>query len=287
MFNELDDASMEKVEREKVVRAPFPWPGGKTKSLKNILPHLPYRTSYIEPFGGSGAVLLARQPSDLEVFNDRYSGITVFYRCLRDSQKSRDLVNRLSAILHSREEFVWCKETWENCDDEVERAARWYYTIMFSFGSIGRNFGRGTGDNAQLAQKTANHVLEFDQLHARLRQVVIENQDYKNILHDFDNPDAVFYLDPPYYKVYKGTYKCEIPDEEHKVMLNHIMEMQGFVALSGYDNELYNKYDWDATYQWEAGVAIKPMAFHDSNNKETETQQRETTTETLWIKEAR
>ena len=284
LFQELDDAGLEKVSRETVVRSPFPYPGGKTKSIKHIIQHLPYRNTYVEPFGGSGAILLARQPCKLEVFNDRYAGVVALYRCIRDAKKCKALVERLSTIVHSREEFVWCSKSWETYQDDVERAARWYYVVMFSFGRLMRNFGRATSGDAQLAAATARHILEFDKVHNRIKFCLIENQDWRNIVHDFDNEEAVFYLDPPYYMVHKGTYKHELTTQEHRDLLNHIMKMQSFVAISGYHNELYDSYDWDEVHEWDSQVSIQPMAFHEENNKAGQNSQRSSAKEVLWIK---
>lgn len=286
LFRELDDNTMKQVRREEVIRAPFSWPGGKSKSIREILPHLPYRNSYIEPFGGSGAILLARQPSNLEVFNDRHSGVVALYRCIRDEDKLQKLVKRLELIIHSREEFRWCKNTWESYEDDIERAARWYYMLMFSFSSLGRNFGRATKGKAQLAKAVANHLKDFDRLHCRVKNVIFENQDYRSMLLDFDNPDAVFYLDPPYYQVHSGTYKYEMTSDEHRDLLNQVMRMEGYVAVSAYSNELYNSYDWDKKLNWETPVSIRGMAFHEENHKtKWENSQRENASETLYIKE--
>jgi len=284
MFQELDDATVEKKSREIILRAPFSYPGGKAKSVLSIIPHLPYKRSYIEPFGGAASILLARQSSELEVFNDRFAGVVALYRCLRDSEKSRLLSKRLEMIVSAREEFVWCKTTWENHKDDVERAARWYYMVMNSFSSLGRNFGRSTSGKQQ-AGKIHNHLQYFDQLHQRLKFVLIENQDYGMMLRDFDNDEAVFYLDPPYFGVARGTYKYEMTNDEHRHMLNTVMNMKAFVAVSGYHNELYDSFKWDEIHEWESPVSIRPMAFHEENNKATgEAAQRDSATEVLYVK---
>ncbi len=63
--------------------------------------------------------------------------------------------------------------------------------------------------------------------------------------------------------------------------------MQGFVAISSYDNELYKQQDfWGDIIKWKASISIKPMAFTDANHKEgmNHDRKREQNTECLYIK---
>ncbi len=278
-------AGSEAVTRESVIKAPFNWAGGKSKSLPYLLQYLPYRDGYIEPFGGSGAVLLGRVKSDFEVFNDRHSGIIAFYRCLRDEVKTNKLMDYLQLVLHSREEFVDCKNTWSDCTDDVERAAKWYVSIVMSFSSLGRNFGRSIKSGVNMAISIRNKIDKFPIIHERIKNVQIENQDAYEMLKDYDNKDHVFYLDPPYYDVYSGTYAHEMTRAEHISLLERVMCMEAFVAVSSYDNELYNSYDWDHVYEWEVPVSIKAMAFREENGKAGNVNMRTKATEKLYIKE--
>lgn len=269
-----------------IVRAPFGWHGGKAKSLGHILPHLPYRKGYCEVFGGSGVVLLARNKSYNEIFNDRHSGITCFYRCIRDIAKCRELSNRVELACHSREEFEWCKASWEDCQDEVERAARWYYMVTMSFSKLGRNFARSTGSRAATGNAYHNNLKHFWPAHERLRNVQIENQDWRVILRDFDSPDMVFYLDPPYIGSFSGAYTHNFTLDDHKIMLNQIFQTEGFVALSGYENPLYDSYKWDSKHTWQSFVSSSSMARTETNNKANLQVERGYAKECLWIKEA-
>ena len=284
LFEELDDEVNDS--REKIIRAPFSYPGGKSRSVKTITSLLPIRKIYVEPFGGSGAVLLARRKSILEVFNDRYAGVVALYRVIRDEDKLKQFLDRMRIIIHSREEFKWCKDTWENHADDVERAARWYYMTMCSFGSLARNFGRATSGQNIMVSKIRNKFPEFQPLHDRIKDVTFENQDWERMVRDFDQEDAVFYMDPPYLTAHRGTYKNEMSYDEHRHMLDTIMEMKSLVAVSGFNNELYDSYDWDERHTWDIAQSIKPMAFTDENNKTCEDgiNTRTDHEEVLWIK---
>lgn len=285
MFNEL--GSHDEEIREDYVRSAFGYPGSKSRSLDKILPLLPYRGMYCEPFGGSGSVLLARNPSKLEIFNDRYAGVVAFYRCIRDGKKCNALIDRLVFCIHAREEFIWSRDTWKNCEDDVERASRWYYMVQASFGGQGRNFGRAKKVKAQIAPKLKNNLKLFPALHNRMVHVQVENLDWRLCLRDFDDSEMVWYIDPPYYQVYSGMYECEMKDEEHRELLERIFHLKGFVALSGYNNSLYNSYRWDDKHTWEVMVSASGIAETESNNRiGTVSHERRKAEETLYIKEA-
>lgn len=268
------------------VRAPFNYPGGKSRSLKEILPHLPHRSFYGEPFGGSGALLLARASSDLEVFNDRCSGVTAFYRCIRDGRKMNAMLDRLNLCLHSREEFVWCRDTWKDCQDDVERGARWWYMVTTSFAAQGMFFGRCNSGKAQIGPKIKNNLKLFPEVHRRLLHVQIENQDWRSILKDFDSKDAVWYLDPPYYSYAKGMYSHEMNKQDHVELIERVFQLKGFVAISGYENELYDKQKWDEKHQWLVRSSSLSANKTETNNLAGHDVQRGLARETLWIKES-
>ncbi len=282
LFDSFDDDAASVRDRS-IIHAPFGYPGGKSRSFRTILPLLPQRDSYIEVFGGSGIVLLNRKPSRLEVYNDRYGGVVDFYRCLRDPEKFRHLVERLKATCYSREEFYWCFRTWQDVSDPIERAARWFYMIQASFGKKGEVWGRViTGQTIQ-GRVIQNNIEKFAPVHLRFKWVQVENQDWQQCLRDYDNPDAVFYLDPPYLNTNTDGYEHEMSSGDHERMLNFIMDMEGFVALSGYDNALYNEYSWDDRHEWEVFVSAGRSDSRDSSKAE---QRKSSETEVLWIKEA-
>lgn len=287
MFESLERQTEPK-SRDEIIRAPFGWPGGKSKSLDKILPHLPYTDRFVEAFGGSGAVLLARRKVKMEVYNDRYGGVTHFYQCLRNPVMMAKMCDWLNLSVHSREEFVNCKATWQDCDDPVERACRWFYMIRTSFGSLGRNYGRSTSAKTNIARQLSSKIPEFPLISNRLVGVQVENQDWEKCLHDYDHPDTVFYLDPPYVDAHTGTYKHEMTKDDFRHFLDVIFHLKGFVALSGYSNPVIEERSWDDRAEWDSFTSIQSMSYSDGNNKShlAGQEQRKHAREVLWIKEA-
>ena len=82
----------------------FGWYGGKFSHLDWLLPYLPSCHHYCEPFAGSGAVLLNRQPSPVETYNDIDGEVVNFFRVLRNN--SDELIKQIALTPFSREEFA-------------------------------------------------------------------------------------------------------------------------------------------------------------------------------------
>lgn len=277
--------------RMSIVRAPIGYPGAKSRSIKDLLPHLPYRNSWIDVCGGSGAVTFARNACPLDVFNDRNAGIVAFYRCIRDRAKCQQLIDRLEIVPPtSREEFIWCRDTWnqEHLDD-VERAARWYYSLLTSFSGKGWSFGRAVKGSSQ-GQKLFNNLKLFWPVHSRLRNAQIENMDWRMILKDYakGGRDVVWYIDPPYWGT-TNIYDYEWTTDEHYEMCERIQNLNGgFVAVSGYDtpDHPYNKFKfWTNKVSWNVAVSMTGLAFTETNNLAAYADQikRGEAVETLWI----
>ena len=74
---------------------------------------------------------------------------------------------------------------------DIQRAARYLYLIKCSFGSNRNSFATAT-------KHIYNVVDELPLYKERLKDVIIENRDFENLIKTYDRPSAVFYIDPPY-----------------------------------------------------------------------------------------
>ncbi len=102
----------------------FGWYGGKYSHLDWLLPLLPSAQHYCEPFGGSGAVLLNREPAPVETYNDLDGDVVNFFKVLRQQKES--LLEAIGLTPFSREEFeIAISETSDNITD-LERARRFF-----------------------------------------------------------------------------------------------------------------------------------------------------------------
>ena len=171
--------------------------GGKWRLAPWILRHFPPHEVYVEPFGGSAAVLLQKPESPLEVWNDLGLEVYNFFAVLRDEALCARLVRALEFTPWHREEFERCYAgLGEPQDDPVERARRFF---VVSWQGVGAPPSWRHVLHARY-HDVPSHTWSFDHLLAasrRLRRVQLEHRDALEVMGRYDSPDTLFYLDPP------------------------------------------------------------------------------------------
>src|ERR1700686_446041 len=101
----------------------FGYYGGKFSHLDWLLPLLPECHHYCEPFAGSGAVLLNREPSPVETYNDLDGEVANFFRVLRE--QGDELSRQVGLTPFSRDKFAIACKLDPNAGP-LERARRFY-----------------------------------------------------------------------------------------------------------------------------------------------------------------
>lgn len=181
------------------------WHGGKWKLAPWIISHFPKHRVYVEPFGGAASVLLRKQRSYCEVYNDLDDWVVSLFRVLRDDGKAARLRQLLLLTPFSRIEFEQGRELAPSPDrDDVECARRLIIRSFMGFGSNAHN-GRSTGFRANSnrsgttpAHDWANYPETLPAICERLRGIVVEHRDACAVMAAHDGPDTLHYVDPPY-----------------------------------------------------------------------------------------
>lgn len=229
---------------------PFSWYGGKSLQLTWLLPIINSveHQTYVEPFGGSAAVLLNKNPSPVEVYNDVYGDVVNFFQVLRDCY--HELIPLLELTPYSREEFS------KSCEDNhsltrLERArlffttARQVRTGLATTASAGRWAYEKKESRRGMSLVVSRWLGAIDGLEEvtnRLREVQVENLDATDVISRYDSEDTLHYLDPPYVMGTRsgGTgYHHEFDDRQHTELLELAKTLKGKVVLSGYASPLY------------------------------------------------
>lgn len=229
------------------LRSPIWWYGGKGMMVKKLLPLIPPHRIWVEVFGGGMSLTLAKKPSPVEVYNDLDCGLVSFFRVLRDPDKFARFYHLVAFTPYSREEFNFCRKTWQECEDEVERAYRWFVVARMSFsGTFARSWSFGVTcshrNMAGVVSKWLSALEMLPAIHERLMRVQIENQDFRTLIPTYDTPETAFYMDPPYVPDTRGetgTYPCEMTLDDHRELVELLLGVKGAVILSGYRHEVY------------------------------------------------
>ena len=238
----------------------FPYFGGKLSHLNFILENLPYTERYIEPFGGSAAVLLNREPSPVETYNDLDGDVVNFFRVLREQPD--ELVRQLELTPYSREEFA---KAWRPDDSvgAVERARRFFVRVSQGYnaktnptsspensgGEWSYAVGNSRNGRSKKTSQWSGYLCQLEKVADRLRRVQIENQDAINLIETHDHPDALVYCDPPYPPTsrYYGEYAHEMSDQDHRELADTLNQCEAKVAISNYESDLMRELytDWN------------------------------------------
>lgn len=253
------------------MKPPFPYYGGKITIGPAIAALLPPHTHYVEPFGGSLAVLFAKEPSIHETVNDLDESIVNFWRILRD--RPDDLARVCSLTPHSRAEFEASADI-DAAADDLERARRlWVRLTQGRAGRLRRAGWRHYVDPAGVATGMPGYLDGYvDRMAAaveRLKNVSLECRPALELIRTYGaRPDVLLYVDPPYLGSTRSndrSYRHELMgDDDHRELAQALYECRATVVLSGYPSDLYDRElyaGWDrhtiaaSTYQTTARSA--------------------------------
>ena len=229
----------------------FGWYGGKYSHLDWLLPLLPKTTHYCEPFGGSAAVLLNREPSLLETYNDLDGEVVNFFRVLRDQKEA--LIEAIGLTPFAREEFEKAiSEPVEGLSD-LERARRFYVRARQVRTGLAQKASSGRWAHCRLTSRAGmagavsrwlGSVEALPEIAQRLLRVQIEHDHAENVIRRYDSDETLFYCDPPYPHSARGdsnAYKYEMTDDDHVRLAELLHQVRGKVALSGYHCDLLDE----------------------------------------------
>lgn len=240
--------------------------GGKVRMADGLIGLFPPHDAYVEPFGGGAAVLLAKPRSRLEVYNDLDGDMVTLFKVLRDDPRS--LAHAIALTPFARAEH---QMSYQKTDDDLETARRVLIRSHFGHGSSGIH--RKTGFRAAGLRAGTLPVHGWAKLPdtitrsaERMRGVVIEHRDAKQVMAAHDGPKTLHYVDPPYLPETRDKgrdYRHEMTVDDHADLLECVKGLNGSVVLSGYASELYDR----ALIGWRR---IEISALADRAAKRTE-----------------
>lgn len=212
--------------------------GGKWRLAPWIIRQMPPHRVYVELFGGGGSVLLRKERSYAEIYNDLDGEVVNLFRVARN--RGAELIRVLRLTPFSRCEF---EQSYLTSEDPLEQARRTVVRSFMGFGSAaicGEVSGFRANSNRSgttPAHDWHNYPDALEMIVDRLQGVVIEQRDAIDVMRAHDGADTVHYVDPPYVHatrsamrrntVTRKAYKHELTDADHEALVGHLQTLQG------------------------------------------------------------
>ncbi|WP_333000178.1 DNA adenine methylase [Vibrio vulnificus] len=264
-------------QQHKPIAPPVTWFGSKSRLVKKIVGYFPEHQTFVDVFGGSGAVLLGKRPAKVEVYNDLNKKMVSLFRILSCPKKTSELKRLLEYTPYSRDEFNACRAQVDQTTNEIELARQMIVIQRQSHGGLGKQWSYcvdapAAGYSASVRKFHAGIERLSDVSH-RIRRAQIENLPWKQAIQRYDRPETLFYLDPPYVPDTRinGKYEHEMTIEEHMDMVDSLLDIEGKAVLSGYAHPVYEPLE---AAGWKR-IDIEVIA--------TSSKTRTKRTECLWI----
>lgn len=253
------------------LKPPFPYFGGKITLGPRIAALLPPHRHYVEPYGGSLAVLLAKPISPHETVNDIDHELMTFWRVLRDQPK--ELARAVALTPHSRAEHQLSYDLDSARGDDLEVSRR--LLVQLTQGRAGvrrrtgwRHYVKPQGETA-MPDYLAGYLERILPAAERLARVSLECMPALDLIAKYGaDPDVLLYCDPPYLGTSRSNtwdgYLYEMrPAGDHQDLADALHAARASVVLSGYPSELYDRLyaDWDRVefeaFTGQAGITAE------------------------------
>lgn len=225
--------------------SPVAYFGGKGRLAPRIVQTLPPHEHYVEAFGGSLSVLLAKGRSRMETVNDLDQQLMTFWRVLRD--RPADLARACALTPHSRAEH---QSSYQPASDELEQARRVWVQLTQGRGGVRtatgwRHYVDPANSSTSMPEYLQGYVGRMYAAAERLSGVSLEHRGAIELIERYGRSrNVLLYVDPPYLGTTRvsGGYLHEMRTEaEHRELASVLRDCHASVVLSGYDSELYNE----------------------------------------------
>ena len=206
--------------------------GGDTYLLPYLARMIPPHMCYVEVFGGGAPLLLNKAPSKVEIYNDIDGNLVNLFKVVRDHYDK--FIERIRWLVASRQIYYeFLRKLQKNeISDPIERAVAYWYVLRLSYaGKFGA--GLGVGPRKNNALDLWNAVEDLLLIHERLKNVFIEQLDFRELIKKYDTEQTFFYCDPPHLflstEASKGKeyYAVGFTDKDYMDLLSILEKTRG------------------------------------------------------------
>lgn len=233
------------------------WAGGKGQMLGILSENLPLTyNNYIEPFFGGGALFFDLEP-EKAIISDANAEIINLYKIVAEDVES--LIPALAKYKYDKDMFYDVRSQDPQTLSNVEQAARTIYLNKTDFNGLYRVNRKGEF-NVPFGRYKNPKILDEANLRAAsraLKDAIIINGDYLDVLAKYAQPGDLVFLDPPYMPISKyadfNRYTAnQFGEEDQKKLAAEVQRLTDLgcrVLLTNSNHpliqELYSQYHCD------------------------------------------
>lgn len=197
--------------------------GSKILMAPQIIPHIPQHLIYVEPFAGSAAVFFSKEKSHAEILNDFDKDLINSYKEIK-KYKGNIIPKKYNLNNSIKKQVSFIRSKGDN--SPIDNIAR---SIIMSCNGFS---GRAVNKNSKKIYKPSNpypKLLELSKYKSRLKNTILLNKDWADVVKNYDTDKTFFYLDPPYENS-KDLYKHSIID--YRKMADLLISIKGKFLMS-------------------------------------------------------
>lgn len=275
------------------LKPPFPWFGGKSQVACLVWERLGDVPNYVEPFFGSGAMLLNRPHAPrVETVNDKDGFLSNFWRAVKAdpdavAEHADKMVNEID--LAAWRDWLYSDMTFQDHmwrDPEfydVKRAGVWVWGVCSTIGNAWQPKATHLGNAGMGIHRARTHLGDagmgesirdyFRAISDRLHRVRVMSGNWSRVCTPavtIRNGLTGMFLDPPYLDKCTATYNHN--DDVRAAVRHYCMERgddpKMRIALCGYEGEHDMPGDWECV-AWKArgGYAMTDQSLKNAKRE--------------------
>ena len=260
------------------MKSAIPYHGGKYYCAKEIvkLANKFKHSRFVEGCFGGGAVTFEKQKEKgiIEIANDKDENLTNFCEVLANPVTFDQFKHIVMATPVSQRVYDKAIDYLKSGSDSVQLAVAYYVIARQSMAGRQDTFrpltvNRTRGGVSAEANAWWNAIDRLNEIHERIKDIVIINEDILNVIKKYDSKDTLFYIDPPYLsdtRVSKKVYKYEMTHLDHATLLIALSNISGKFMLSGYKSDLYQTAE--RMYMWNKTILKVPNHSSSKSKKD-------------------
>ena len=239
----IDEKIGDKEQNKSKVMLPITRIGGKNKIANEIVSTFDEHEIFVDTFGGSGAILFAKDKdtSKIEVYNDIFDELFNLMKTIQN--RPYDLREKLLSMPNSKKLYEDIKKRKIVYENTVDRAAAYIFSCRYSFNNNTVNGGYRINKSSSIPQQIERIAEDLQFISQRLRNVVLENRNYKTLIKKYDSKQTLFYIDPPYVFPLEekgkkdGLYERKFNRKDMTELVQILKKIEGKFVLSHYQND--------------------------------------------------